>query len=114
MKYLLILIFYLCWCVGSVRAASPDKAADQVSQPGDAFQRGLTALKENRLEDALVEFSTAEREHPDDARVHNFRGILLVRNIRKRAASIRFWKMPIATSDFSDGPNINWGPPECR
>jgi tetratricopeptide (TPR) repeat protein len=79
MKYLLILIFYLCWCVGSVRAASPDKAADQVSQPGDAFQRGLTALKENRLEDALVEFSTAEREHPDDARVHNFRGILLVR-----------------------------------
>jgi tetratricopeptide (TPR) repeat protein len=79
MKYLLILVFCLYSCVGSVRAASPDRAADQVPQPGDAFQRGLTALKENRLEDALVELSTAEREHPDDARVRNFRGILLTR-----------------------------------
>jgi len=79
MNYLLILVFYLCSYVGSVRAASPDKAADQVPPPGDAFQRGLTALKENRLEDAFVELSTAEREHPDDARVRNFRGILLAR-----------------------------------
>src|ERR1700730_8239689 len=51
----------------------------QVSEPADPFQRGLTALKENRLEDAFTELSTAEREHPDDARVRNFRGILLVR-----------------------------------
>jgi tetratricopeptide (TPR) repeat protein len=79
MKSLLILVFYLCSCVVSVCASSPGKAADQVRPPGDAFQRGLTALKENRLEDALVNLTTAEREHPDDARVRNFRGILLAR-----------------------------------
>jgi tetratricopeptide (TPR) repeat protein len=79
MKYILILVFYVCSSVPPVRAASPDKAADQVLQAGDAFQRGLTALKENRLEDALAELSAAEREHPDDARVRNFRGILLAR-----------------------------------
>jgi tetratricopeptide (TPR) repeat protein len=79
MKNLLILIFCVCSCLAPVRAASPDKAADQVRQAGDAFQRGLTALQENRLEDAFLELSTAEREHPDDARVRNFRGILLAR-----------------------------------
>jgi tetratricopeptide (TPR) repeat protein len=79
MKSLPILVFCLCLCVVSVCASSPGKAADQVRPPGDAFKRGLTALKENRLEDALVELSSAEREHPDDARVRNFRGILLVR-----------------------------------
>ena len=45
----------------------------------DAFQRGLIALKENRLEAALEELTTAEREHPGDARVRNFRGIVLAR-----------------------------------
>lgn len=79
MRTLLILVFYVCSCLGPARAPSADKAVVQVSEPGDAFQRGLTALKENRLEDAFTELSTAEREHPDDARVHNFRGILLVR-----------------------------------
>jgi tetratricopeptide (TPR) repeat protein len=79
MKSLQILVFCICSCVVSVRASSPGKAADQVRRPGDAFQRGLTALRENRLEDALVELSAAEREHPDDARVRNFRGILLAR-----------------------------------
>src|SRR3984893_2402225 len=79
MRPLLILVFYVCSCLGPARAPSADKAVVQVSEPGDAFQRGLTALKENRLEDAFTELSTAEREHPDDARVRNFRGILLVR-----------------------------------
>jgi tetratricopeptide (TPR) repeat protein len=79
MKCILIFVFYVCSCVALLRAGSPDKAADQVLEPGDAFQRGLAALRENRLEDALIELSTAEREHPDDARVRNFRGILLAR-----------------------------------
>ena len=79
MRPLLILVFYVCSCLGPARAPSADKAVVQVSEPGDAFRRGLTALKENRLEDAFTELSTAEREHPDDARVRNFRGILLVR-----------------------------------
>src|SRR4029077_19221298 len=79
MKSLLILVLCLCSCVVSVCASSPGRAADQVRPPGDAFQTGLTALKEKRLEDALVDLTTAEREHPDDARVRNFRGIVLAR-----------------------------------
>src|SRR5712691_3876012 len=41
------------------------------------FQNGLIALKENRLEDALDAFTKAEHEHPRNARIHNFRGIVL-------------------------------------
>jgi tetratricopeptide (TPR) repeat protein len=79
MKFCLILIFYLCSHVQHVGADSHSEAADQVAkQQEDAFQRGLTALSENRPQDALEEFTAAEREHPDDARVRNFRGILLV------------------------------------
>ncbi|MGH9723441.1 MAG: tetratricopeptide repeat protein [Candidatus Acidiferrales bacterium] len=40
------------------------------------FQAGLLALKENRLPDALEDFSRAERENPSDARVHDFLGIV--------------------------------------
>ncbi|MGB7846800.1 MAG: tetratricopeptide repeat protein [Candidatus Acidiferrum sp.] len=73
------LILLLCFCsnAGPARADSPYAAAKQVPNQADAFQRGLAALKENRLEDAFVELSAAEREHPDDARVRNFRGIVL-------------------------------------
>ena len=45
----------------------------------DAFQKGLAALKENRMEDALAKFTEATREHPEDARIRNFLGIVLVR-----------------------------------
>ncbi|WP_348266633.1 tetratricopeptide repeat protein [Edaphobacter paludis] len=45
----------------------------------DAFQKGLIALKENRLQTALDEFATAERERPDNALARNFRGIVLAR-----------------------------------
>jgi tetratricopeptide (TPR) repeat protein len=79
MQYLSILLSLLCLSLDSACVASPAKGAEQVSEQVDAFQRGLKALKENRLEDAFVELGTAEREHPDDARVRNIRGILLVR-----------------------------------
>ena len=46
---------------------------------GDAFQRGLEALKENRVEAALGELTTAEVEAPGSAAVRNFRGIVLAR-----------------------------------
>jgi tetratricopeptide (TPR) repeat protein len=49
------------------------------SRPQDAFQKGLAALQSNRYAEALVEFTAAEREHPEDARNHNFRGIALAR-----------------------------------
>jgi tetratricopeptide (TPR) repeat protein len=54
-------------------------SAYELSGQADAFLRGLTALKDNRNADALEEFTAAEREHPDDPRVRNFRGIVLAR-----------------------------------
>lgn len=52
-------------------------ALPQLTQ-GDSFQKGLAALKENHMEDALVELTEAKREHPEDARIRNFLGIVLV------------------------------------
>ncbi len=43
------------------------------------FQNGLLALKEDRVEDALQEFTSAERDQPNDATIRNFRGIVLAR-----------------------------------
>jgi len=45
----------------------------------DALQQGLAALSQNHLEVALDRLTAAEREHPSDARVRNFRGIVLAR-----------------------------------
>jgi len=78
MKYFLILLFCLCSCAPDVCADSHGGATNKADNQEDAFQRGLTSLKENRPADALEELTVAEREHPEDARVRNFRGILLV------------------------------------
>ena len=51
---------------------------DSIGQ-GESFRRGLSALKENRLEAALAELTVAEREDAKDPRIHNFRGIVLAR-----------------------------------
>src|SRR5882724_5025648 len=79
MKHFLMLFFSLSPHADQVFASSVRRAAYQLAAQVDAFQRGLTALKNNRVEDALEEFTTAEREHPDDPRVRNFRGIVLAR-----------------------------------
>src|SRR6266849_432686 len=79
MKHFLILFFLLSPHADRVLASSLGGSAYQLSGQADAFQRGLTALKDNRNEDALEEFTTADREHPDDPRVRNFRGIVLAR-----------------------------------
>ena len=52
-----------------------------------AFQRGLLALRENRLEAALLEFSAAERERPKDGLIRNFRGIVLAQMGRTAEAA---------------------------
>src|SRR5712692_8958629 len=79
MKHFLIFFFFFSPHADQVLASSLGGSAYQLSGQADAFQRGLTALKDNRNEDALEEFTTAEREHPDDPRVRNFRGIVLAR-----------------------------------
>jgi tetratricopeptide (TPR) repeat protein len=45
----------------------------------DALQQGLAALSQNHLEVALDRLTAAERQRPSDARVRNFRGIVLTR-----------------------------------
>jgi tetratricopeptide (TPR) repeat protein len=70
-------------------AAHPDwqAAAFESDTEDGAFQRALIAIKENRLDAALEELTAAEREHPADARVRSFRGIVLVRVGRNSEAA---------------------------
>jgi tetratricopeptide (TPR) repeat protein len=79
MKHFLLLFLFFSSHADRVLASSLGRSAYRLSWQTDALQRGLTALKENRVEDALEEFTTAEHEHPDDPQVRNFRGIVLAR-----------------------------------
>jgi tetratricopeptide (TPR) repeat protein len=60
------------------------------AQDDDPFQRGLAALKENRMEDALAELTSAERERPADPLARNFRGIVLARLGRNGEAGAEY------------------------
>ncbi len=53
----------------------------------DALQQGLAALSQNHLDVALERLTAAKREHPSDARVRNFRGIVLARLGRNHEAA---------------------------
>ncbi|HSY30570.1 MAG TPA: tetratricopeptide repeat protein [Verrucomicrobiae bacterium] len=75
--YLAILIFF--GNADPLFADSLSRPAPRQLSQGDSLQKGLAALQENRIEDALANLTEAEREHPEDARVRNFRGIVLVR-----------------------------------
>jgi tetratricopeptide (TPR) repeat protein len=59
-------------------AAALSPTAQDPSQSQDPFQRGLLALQTEHFEDALNAFTAAETQHPEDPRVHNFRGIALM------------------------------------
>ena len=56
----------------------------------DAFQQGLVALNENRLELALEKLSAAERDRSSDARIRNFRGIVLAKLGRSAEAASEY------------------------
>ena len=88
----LFLIFILAFHSGidPTCASDPRMLEAQQAVEGEAFQRGLQALKENRLEDALAEFTAAEREHPENARIRNFRGILLIQTGRNAEAASEY------------------------
>jgi tetratricopeptide (TPR) repeat protein len=86
--YLAVLIL-LCNADSLLTNSSTGPAPRQVIQ-GDSFQRGLAALQANRMEDALAELTEAEREHPEDARVRNFRGIVLVRLEKNKEAASEY------------------------
>ena len=84
------LFFSCCLSAGHTLPISPATTARQVSGQVGAFQRGLIALKDNRMEEALGELTAAERERPDDPIVHNFRGIVLVRLERNAEAAAEY------------------------
>lgn len=58
--------------------ASQQDSAERTAR-NESFQRGLMALKDNRLDEALEALTKAEHEHPKDPQVRNFRGIVLAR-----------------------------------
>ncbi len=81
--FLLLLPSISC-SVSLVAGRRPANPPHQASFSGsdvqdDAFLQGLVALKENRLEVALEKLTVAERERSADARIRNFRGIVLAR-----------------------------------
>ncbi|MGH9758692.1 MAG: tetratricopeptide repeat protein, partial [Candidatus Acidiferrales bacterium] len=82
MKTLCMTLLIFVAAADGAHAASPrgalprqNQAAPRASE-SPRFQAGLLALKENRLPDALEDFSSAEKENPSDARVHDFLGIV--------------------------------------
>jgi len=82
MKHILILCLFFSFPANAVLASQSGEA--------DAFNQGLTALKDNRYADALAEFTAAERDHPDDPRVHNFLGITLARLGQNDKAAVEY------------------------
>jgi tetratricopeptide (TPR) repeat protein len=74
----------------SVSAPPLEQHALQAAVPSEAFQDGLAALKDNRPADALTYLTAAEQQHPDDPRVHNFRGIALAQLARASEAAAEY------------------------
>ena len=60
--------------------ADPQQSASSVSTvEDDGLQAALKALQDSRLDEALRILTVGEREQPSDARIRNFRGIVLAR-----------------------------------
>lgn len=74
----------------------------------DALQAALAALQENRLDEALDLLTTAEREHPSDARIRNFRGIVLVR-LGKNDEAAREYRQSIRLDPTLEDAHKNLG-----
>jgi len=85
----------------------------QVSASGsdplhDAFQQALVALKENKLEAALEQLTEAESESSSDARIRNFRGIVLARLGRNDEAANEY-REAIRLDARMEDPHRNLG-----
>ena len=78
-------VFFLALvtCLAHAQRVLPSVRASQ----DEALPAALKALQENHLEEALQILTAAEREHPSDARIRNFRGIVLVRLERSGEAA---------------------------
>jgi Flp pilus assembly protein TadD len=96
-----LFLFFVCCSIYTL--ASPfDRNSRQESARTEAFQRGLSALKDNRLEDALAELTAAESDHPHDPLIHNFRGIVLVRLGKNAEAAAEYHEAIRLNPHFED------------
>jgi len=84
-----------------VPAQSPTRVPS-ANSPDTAFQRGLIALEDNRLEFALTELTAAERQAPQDARIRNFRGVTLARLGRSDEAAQEYHDAVRLDPDLGD------------
>ena len=84
-----------------VPAQSPPRVPS-ANSPDTAFQRGLIALEDNRLEFALTELTAAERQAPQDARIRNFRGVTLARLGRNDEAAQEYHHAVRLDPDLGD------------
>lgn len=90
-RFVLCLFASGLFLVPIAQSGSLLQAASQGSSSrGEAFRRGLDALKEDRPEAALAELTAAEQEAPADARIRNFRGIVLARLGRNTEAAAEY------------------------
>lgn len=73
--------------LGTCFAVSREPFPFTGAMQGDAMQAALEALENNHLDEALRHLTAAERDQPSDARIRNFRGIVLVRLGRNSEAA---------------------------
>lgn len=91
-----LFLYTASFCLDSAlalpKAGIAGSQAQLRSDQQDAFQKGLIALKENRIDTALEELTRAEKEQPENAKVHSFLGIALTRLSRNEEAEAEYKK----------------------
>ena len=82
------------------------------AQTRDAFQSGLIALEQNRPAAALRQLTLAEQKNPRDARVRNFRGIVLAQMGREDEAASEYQEAirldPKLTDAYRNLGHLEW------
>lgn len=78
-----VLLLAVVGCLAHAQGAVPPIHANQ----DEPLPGALKALQDDRLDEALRILTTAENEQPSDARIRNFRGIVLVRLGRNNEAA---------------------------
>lgn len=82
------MVWLLCFPAPSTGlASSQEKPPSTQTTPNGALQAALEALQNDRLDEAFRELTAAESQQPSDARIRNFRGIVLVRMGRTNEAA---------------------------
>lgn len=89
--------------LGTCFAISREPLLSIRATQSDALQGALEALQNNRLDEALRHLTAAEREQPSDARIRNFRGIVLVRLGRNREAAREYREAIRLDPSLEDG-----------